>query len=171
VRLDDFVPRFQFHEVHTRRIAAPPEQVYEAVWEVRADEIAFFRLLVWLRRGGRNTPLSILNPGTRAPLLEVATRTGFTLLADDRPRELVIGMAVIGTRDAPDSAFAAMNFLITPDGDASLVRTETRIFANSDRARRRFGWYWRLIYPGSAFIRRMWLRAIGRRALRPPQRP
>lgn len=171
MRLDDFVPVWQFHEVHSRRIDAPPERVYEALRAVRAGEIPFFLFLVWLRRFGRNTPQSILNPGNAEPLLDVATRTGFTLLADEPPRELVIGMAVIGRRDAPDSAFAAMNFFVTPDGAGSLVRTETRIFANSDRARRRFGLYWRVIYPGSAFIRRMWLRAVERRALTPPLRP
>ena len=58
-----------------------------------------------------------------------------------------------------------MNFLVTPDGPASsIVSTETRVFANSPEARRRFAAYWRAIYPGSALIRRMWLRAIDRRA-------
>ena len=58
-----------------------------------------------------------------------------------------------------------MNFAITPDGpDRSFVSTETRVFANSPSARRRFAVYWRFIYPGSAIIRRMWLRAIQRRA-------
>jgi hypothetical protein len=61
-----------------------------------------------------------------------------------------------------------MNFLVTPDGqDGSFVSTETRVFANNAAARRRFAAYWRLIYPGSAMIRRMWLRAIVRRALSP----
>jgi hypothetical protein len=171
VLLDDFVPLWQFHEVHSRRIAAPPARVYEALRAVRAGEIPFFLVLVWLRRFGRKIPQSILNPGNREPLLDVATRTGFTLLADEPPREIVIGMAVIGRRDAPDSAFAAMNFLVTPDGAGSLVRTETRVFANGEQPRRRFARYWRVIYPGSALIRRMWLRAVERRALRPQPRP
>jgi hypothetical protein len=58
-----------------------------------------------------------------------------------------------------------MNFLVTGDGaGGSRVSTETRVFANSVPARRRFAAYWRVIYPGSAIIRRMWLRAIARRA-------
>jgi len=40
----------------------------------------------------------------------------------------------------------------------------SRAYANSPPARRRFAAYWRVIYPGSAIIRRMWLRAIERRA-------
>jgi hypothetical protein len=66
----------------------------------------------------------------------------------------------------PGFALATMNFLVTPDGSGgSLVSTETRVFANSASARRQFAAYWRIIYPGSAIIRRMWLRAIERRAI------
>lgn len=58
-----------------------------------------------------------------------------------------------------------MNFLVTPDEHGgSNIATETRVFANSDSARRRFAIYWRIIHPGSDIIRRMWLRAIKRRA-------
>jgi hypothetical protein len=113
-------------------------------------------------------------------LIDVATRSGFLSLADDRPTELVIGTAVVappGMRGtltpeafqkelAQGFALATMNFLVSPDGpNGSLVSTETRVFANSDSARRQFAAYWRVIYPGSAIIRRMWLRAISRRAM------
>src|SRR3970282_2309180 len=65
----------------------------------------------------------------------------------------------------PGFALATMNFSVTPDGlGGSVVSTETRVFANSASARRRFAAYWRIIYPGSAIIRRMWLRALPRRA-------
>jgi hypothetical protein len=65
----------------------------------------------------------------------------------------------------PGFTLATMNFVVTPDGgNGSVVSTETRVFANSAPARRRFAVYWRVIYPGSAIIRRMWLRAIQRRA-------
>ncbi len=179
-RLDQFAPAWQFREVHTLRVAAPPARVFEAIRAVRADEIRLFRTLTWIRRAGRSAPPSILNAGSTESLIEVATRSGFVRLADDGPRELVIGAVVAapaGVRGAltpdnfqktfpPGFALATMNFLVTPDGpDASIVSTETRVFANSGAARRRFAVYWRLIYPGSAIIRRMWLRAIERRAV------
>ena len=58
-----------------------------------------------------------------------------------------------------------MNFRIE-DVDAShcSLTTETRVYAAGPRALRGFATYWRMIYPGSAIIRRMWLRAIKRRA-------
>jgi hypothetical protein len=178
-RLDEFMPVWQFNERHTITVAAPPERVFEAIRNVRANEIALFKTLTWIRRGGRRVSESILNAGDSVPLLEVATRSGFIYLADEAPRELMIGTVVLAPREgrgaltpetfkaqlAPGSAVAAMNFRVTPIGlDSSLVSTETRVFANNPSARRRFGRYWRLIYPGSALIRLMWLRAVERRA-------
>ena len=66
---------------------------------------------------------------------------------------------------APGVAKAVMSFRIEPDGEGTwLVSTETRVHATDASARRRFARYWFLIRPGSGFIRRMWLRAIKRRA-------
>jgi hypothetical protein len=178
-RLDEFMPVWQFRESHTIDVAAPPAQVFDAIKRVRADEILFFRTLTWIRRGGRALPPGILNAGTRESLIDVALKGGFVRLAEDSSRELVIGTVVVapaGTRGTltpevfrrklpPGFALAAMNFLVAPDGAGnSRVNTETRVFANSPGAARRFAPYWRLIYPGSAMIRRMWLRAIKRRA-------
>ena len=178
-RLDEFAPAWQFREVHTLRIAAPPAVVFDAITRLRADEIFLFRTLTWIRRGGRPAPRSILNPGDATPLIDVATSTGFLRLAHDEPRELVIGAMVAappgpghrltagGYREPqpPGTALATMNFLVSPDGGhGSIVSTETRVHANDARSRRLFAGYWRIIYPGSALIRRMWLRAIERRA-------
>ncbi len=183
-RLDEFAPVWQFHERHTIRIATPPSRVYDAIKRVRADEITLFGTLTWIRRGGQPLPEGILNAGSRAPLIDVATENGFVRLVDDPPRELVIGTVVVtppGTRGTltpelfqttlpPGFALATMNFLVTPDGaNGSIVSTETRVYASSASARRRFAPYWRVIYPGSAIIRRMWLGAIARRAMRAEQ--
>jgi hypothetical protein len=180
-RLDEFAPAWQFREIHSTAVAAPPARVFEAIKHVRADEILLFRTLTWIRRGGRQLPDSILNAGDSTPIIDLATRTGFVRLAEDAPRELVIGTIVVAPPDArveitpevfrqpmpPGFAVATMNFLVRPDGaGGSRVSTETRVFATSDAARRRFAMYWRVIYPGSALIRRMWLRAIGRRVER-----
>lgn len=181
-RIDEFMPVWQFSEHHSIEIAAPPARAFEAMKGVRADEIFLFRALTWIRRGGRPLPESILNAGKGDPLIDVATRSGFVTLAEDPPRELVIGTIVkapASTRCTlnadvfrrplpPGFALATMNFLVTPNASGgSIVSTETRVFANSPPARRAFAMYWRVIYPGSALIRRMWLRAIRRRATSP----
>jgi hypothetical protein len=153
--LDKAVPRWQFDERHEIRIAAPPERIYSAIRLVTAGEIRFFQILTNIRCLGRCREESILHAPDAKPILDVATHGGFRILLDDAPRELVIG-----TRVAPQ-ALAVMNFRIEPDG---LVTTETRVFASTDAARRKFAVYWRLIRPGSGIIRRSWLEAIKRRA-------
>jgi hypothetical protein len=63
-------------------------------------------------------------------------------------------------REAP-LAKIAMNFrLVERDAAHCTVITETRVYAGGAPAVRRFAAYWRAIYPGSALMRHMWLRAI-----------
>jgi len=176
-RLAEFAPVWQFREVHRLLIEAAPERVYRAIKTVTARDIRFFRALTWLRRLGRPGPLGVLNPAPDLPLLEVATQSGFLLLADEPGREVVVGTVVIAPPGAARSvtaeqyrklagsgwAKATMNFLIERRGAGCLVTTETRVQATDDRTRRRFRVYWTLIYPGSTLIRRMWLRPLERR--------
>ena len=160
-RLDDLVPIWQFHEKHEIDVAAPPERAFDAIRKVTADEIALFHTLTSIRRFGRPGPESILNaPGSR-PLLDVALKTSFVLLADDAPREIVLGTRI------SHGTLAAMNFLVTPNGrGGSTITTETRIYSDSRLNAQQFAVYWRVIHPGSDIIRRMWLRAIRDRAQR-----
>jgi len=66
--------------------------------------------------------------------------------------------------DRPGVSKAVMNFRIEEDGSSGCrLITETRVFSIGESARRRFGIYWRLIYPGSSLIRTMWLDAVRRR--------
>jgi hypothetical protein len=183
-RLDELMPVYQFAELHEIRVPASREETYRAIWKVRADEILLFRTLVTLRRFGRSGPESILNPSEHLPILDVATRTTFVVLADDPGTEILVGTAVVAPRGwrsnhrltaaafkhlkEPGFALATMNFHLEDDGpNACRVTTETRVYATDAWTKRRFASYWRVIYPGSALIRRMWLRAIRQRVERP----
>lgn len=184
-RLDEFAPVWQFREFHTIEVDAQPARVFEAIKQVRPDEIRLLRTLVWIRRGGQPAPENIQNAAREhESMIDVATHSTFVLLADDAPRELVVG-TIVGAppgmrppltpeffkKPLPEGfALATMNFLVTPNGPShSLLSTETRVFASGSSARRRFAAYWRIIYPGSAIIRRMWLHAIQRRATNPDE--
>lgn len=154
--LDQIVPRWQFAERHEIRIDAPPDRIFAAIREVTPREIRLFKTLTVIRRLGGDGRESIINAPDDEPILAVATRTGFHLLVDDTPRELVFG-----TRVAPGSS-AVMNFRVESDGR---LTTETRVaLAPSGSTRRVFAVYWRIIRPGSGIIRRSWLEAIKRRA-------
>jgi hypothetical protein len=185
-RLDAFVPAWQFGEFHELSVNASPERVYAAIEAVRADDIRLFRTLTWIRRLGRSAPEGILSPSQR-PILEVASTSGFLRLADEPPREILLGIVIVADPHEramkaialrrpetfapphlPGLCLVGMNFLIRPDGlGGSIVSTETRVFATDDAAHRAFATYWRTIYPGSALIRRGWLRAIKQHAEQP----
>lgn len=191
-QLDAAVPEWQFGELHSTRIRASAAAVAAAIDAVTAGEIRGFRALTWIRNPrlpGSRQPASILAPPADRPILAVATGAGFAELCRV-PGELVLGTLVIAPRgpvpqvppepgvaafaalSAPGYAKAAMNFLWREEGDGWIrLSTATRIAATSPGARRRFAAYWRLIYPGSAYLRRTWLAAIRRRAERAPGPP
>jgi len=175
--LDRLLPDYDVHEVHSIRVRAHPLAIHRALFEVTANEVWLFRALMTVRGLGARG-----SDGSR-PLVEGAQAGGFAILADEPGRELVLGVMgrfwqlrqrAIQPIDSPgaftsfaDPGFtrAAMNFLIEPQDDgACRLTTETRVRATDARARRAFRAYWTLVHPGSAFIRRMWLRAIRRRA-------
>jgi hypothetical protein len=182
-KLDEWMPEWQFNEVHSLRIHASPEQVYKAMRTVTADEIFLFRTLTWIRNPRLSAqPENILNPPEKKPILEVAMAGGFRLAGDEPPHETVLLTVVLwdgktrpATRDAvgirdtlmhtPGNAVAGINFLIHDEGGGwCTLSTETRVLATDDAARRQFTRYWRVIYPGSWLLRVTWLRAIRARA-------
>lgn len=118
-------------------------------------------------------------------VLQNFIKAGFLLLAEESDREIVLGRIGQFWRltggesprvpdphafiafDRPGFAKVAANFHVEVQREGSTsVSTETRIAATDASARAKFAAYWTLIYPGSALIRREWLRAIGLRALR-----
>jgi hypothetical protein len=180
-RLDDFLPDYQFREYHELVVQAPPERVAAAAREVSFGDMPAAVWLMRLRRlaGGR--------PGAghvdRRPILEIMARpgSGFLPLDVSNPREIVYGM--VGrpwTNERPPRVSTAEGFQAfhTPGhirvafdihivdlGEGRVrVSTETRTLGNDDASRRVFARYWRLIYPGSAIIRGVWLEAIASKA-------
>lgn len=97
-RIDEFAPWFQFEEFHERTVRATPEHVDRAIRSVPAEEIRLFRLLTWIRNPRRpwiREPENILNPPSKVPILDVATRSGFVMLSDEPGREIVLGTLVV----------------------------------------------------------------------------
>ena len=177
--LDEFLPDYDVNEIHSTRIAAPPDAVMAAVRSLTAREVPVLVALMAVR----TLPARLRGRRRRAregTILEGFLRGGFVTLAD-RPHELVVGgvgrfwrasaevrrvsAADFTAFQEPGYAKAAFNMHAeaTPGGGTRLT-TETRILGTDDHARRSFRRYWLVIYPGSAAIRRAWLRGIRRRA-------
>ena len=185
--IDEILPAYDFHEVHATLVHAPPVAVFRAIEETTPAEIPLFRALMGLRA----LPARLAGRGRgeldgAKPLLDQALGAGFVLLGEAPDRELVIGTIgrfwqltgsasprvadawAFRSFDEPGYARAVMNFAVGERRQAGgvIVRTETRIHVPDPDARKQFARYWRVINPGSALIRRMWLRAIKRRAER-----
>ncbi len=180
-RLDKFLPECQFREYHETTVQAPVDRVVEAARQV---SFADMPAAVWLMRvrdlaGGR-APDEHRSP---RPILEMMAQpgTGFLPLDVSDPREIVYGM--VGkpwTNEPPPPVRTAEQFLSFAEPGQIRVAfniriveeaprrvrlsTETRTLGNDAQARRLFSRYWRIIYPGSAIIRRVWLDAIAARA-------
>jgi hypothetical protein len=122
-----------------------------------------------------------------APVLAAFLRAGFILLGERPGAEIAAGavgrfwrpagnqpVALRAREDfvsfaAPGYAKGAMSFLVRPERGGSLVVTETRVAGTSPDATRAFRLYWLAIRLGSGAIRRSWLAAIRRRAIRSAQ--
>lgn len=181
------MPIYYFNEVNAIFVQAAPDQVFRAIKEVPPADVPLFRSLLWIRtlpmrltiRGG-------LRFANTRPLLEQLLGAGFTLLAEEANRELVVGrvgqfwklwggsspqfseLEEFLTFDLANYAKVATNFYLDPRYRRSCVKlsTETRIYATDSISRKKFATYWRVIYPGSALSRRELLKAIKRRAER-----
>jgi hypothetical protein len=180
VPLDEFLPEYDFNEVHSTRVRAAPAEVLAAARALTSREVPLARALMAVR----TLPARLRGPQREidTPIVDGFLGAGFALLAE-RSDELVLGgvgrfwlPSASVRRIAPEGfagfgepgwAKAAFNFEVSPaPGGGTLVVTETRIRGTDEAARRSFGRYWRVIHPGSALIRRAWLRAIRRRAER-----
>jgi hypothetical protein len=177
--IDRYLPVFDFNEVHSRVVHAPAGRVYEALLTADLRRPVIIRILMGLRSlPGRFSGLA--GDGERVTLRSVDT-AGFTLLGEDPPREILVGVegrfwtlipdmcsaeATDFENPVPEGlARAVWNFSVEPLAEArSLLKTETRIQCGDEASRRRFARYWLLVRPGSGLIRRAILRHVARTA-------
>jgi hypothetical protein len=184
--LDEFLPDFDFSEHHTTRVAASTERTAAAARDLSARDTPMTLGLMALRRLPARLKARFAggDPGPRpspGPVLDQMERAGFVKLAE-RPGEVVfgvvgrfwelggalrpVGAAEFAAFAEPGHAKAVIDFRVEPAPGGCELSTETRIHLTDEAARRRFARYWRVVHPGSALIRREWLRAIRRRAER-----
>ena len=160
--LSELLPEYDFGERHAVAVDAPPERVFDAVRAVTLRETPVALGLVRLRG---------IKASADRPILEGAM-PWFRVLAEERDRELVLGSVGQpwklrgGDRheweDSPPRGYAKMVVNFAYDGHE--LSTETRVALTDEASRRKFRRYWLAIRPFSGLIRRLWLRAIKRRA-------
>ena len=163
--LSDVLPEYHFAERHSLAVDAPRERIWAVARETTLGELPVVRALFRLRG---------LPAAAERPLLDLP---GFGVLAEEPGRELVIGAvgrpwSVRGgiVTDADFAAFAAPGYAkmaMDLRVEHGRVSSETRVFLTDAESRSKFARYWVVIRPFSALIRRLWLRAVARRAIRP----
>jgi hypothetical protein len=155
------------------------DRVLEAVRNVSLADMPLAVFLMRLRSiaGGVFTA----SEPDQSPVLNFEPGGGFLPLDVSNPNELVFGMTGRPwSNEPPPDVITPEQFLafhdpghirvafdirVVDEGNGKIVvSTETRTLGNDDEARRVFARYWRIIYPGSAIIRRVWLDAIITRA-------
>ena len=179
--LNDYMPIYEVNEFHSELVHASPQHVYSAMKETTFAEVKVFSVLMQIRRAAAGKFTRVR--GADIPIFTLLSRpgSGFVQIAEDPEHEIVLGTAgrfwstgaarSVQTRNdflafnEPGSAKSVFNIKLKDVGNGwTRVTTETRALGNDPSARRKMAAYWRVIYPGSATIRRMWLRAIKTRA-------
>ncbi len=190
--LDKYLPRYDFTEVHTIKVKASPETAYRAVMDTTLGEInGLVNFLFYLRAlpeklAGREEGFTGLAAGKS--LIGQMTENSFVKI-EETPRELVFGMIIPGSIgrvwkksselkdyllspeeflafNKPEFLHVIANLMVqeTETPGVVTVYTESRTMGLSEKARKSFRLYWALIRPWSGLIRRLWLKAIKRRA-------
>jgi len=166
----------------TAKVAAAPEQAFEAVMTVSASEMPLASGLFLMRMlPASRRQRAAAAAGRKRPLIDALMGTpGFLHLEGPegnwgafgyvgKPWTLRGGARRLTREeyeafDEPGYAKVATDFVATADGAGSLLSTTTRIHLTDEQARRAFRRYWLAVKWGSWAVRKDWLRAARRRA-------
>ncbi len=173
--LDEVIPEYEVVERHGIRVAAPLAIAFEAACEMNLQQSAIIRAIFRTRELflGSQTEREVRPQG----LAQQAGTWGWGVLAEQPGREIVFGgvtqpwLASPAFRALPPDEFhgfhepgfvkIAWTLRADPiDATNSIVRTETRAVTTDPISRAKFRWYWSLVMPGTALIRRMGLRLV-----------
>ena len=180
--LDRFMPRFEVAERHETVVDAPAATTWIAAKELDLGQSrivkTIFRGREILMRSEPRADGKELQPG---PLLEQTLALGWSVLAEDPGREIVVGSITkpwtadpsfqavapddFATFDEPGYVKIAWTLSVEAlEGERSIFRTETRVATTDADSRRRFRRYWAVFSPGILLIRRQSLGIVRRNA-------
>src|SRR5688572_26186993 len=83
--IDRYMSEFQFVERHSRMMTAAPEAIWDAILNVSAREVRLLLPFMALRT------LRFRSSRADRPVIETARASGFLLLAENPPHEIVLG--------------------------------------------------------------------------------
>jgi hypothetical protein len=185
--IDDFLPKYDVVENHQIVVRATAEKTYGAIRTADLGGAIPVKVLLAIRAlpgalaSGARGLSRLRQRGSQRIRLEDFEHTGFSVLAENPPRELLIGL--VGAFWKPSgglcstdaghfrgpqekgTARAAWNFAVDDLADGTVrLSTETRVETADPGSARSFRAYWLIVRPGSGLIRRYMLKAIRREA-------
>ena len=180
-KIDSIMPTYSFNEYHEVLIKSSPDKVKTALKRMHVRDIPAVNFLMMLRGipadKEEKDKLSALNQNESTfqtqdfnyfvmDSIELLTvMLVKTTAKNDPPRMRTIEQFMSFQKTGYIKV--ALNFRIIPlENGSTLVTTETRNQGLTPEDRRTFGRYWRVIYPGSAIIRRLWLEALAKKSKR-----
>ncbi|MGV7927498.1 MAG: hypothetical protein AB2L13_01115 [Spirochaetota bacterium] len=185
-KIDALVPDYSFNEYHEVRIQASPERVKQTLRVTGVKDIPAARLLMKIRgiadddvdlsdRAAKNTTgpdtfstpdfnFFVVDPGEFITVMIIKSSMIANNPDKPAPPEITTLEQFISFNE-PGYVKVAANFRFIGTGnEETLLSTETRVQGIRHTDSRVFGRYWRIIYPGSAIIRRVWLDTIKKKA-------
>ena len=185
-QIDSLLPDFSFNEFHEVRVNASLEKIKQVLQVTGVKDIPAAHLLMKIRGiADDDVDLSDRASNNLVGSNTVSTPDfNFFIVAPDEWITLMILKSVIITNNAnqpappeiatldqftafnePGYVKVAVNFrFISTNNQETILTTETRNHGITHKDNRVFGYYWRIIYPGSAIIRRLWLDTIKKKA-------
>lgn len=176
--IDSFAPSPDATETHRVAIKASRQTVYRTLWTGDLGGSPIIKLLLTFRA----LPQFVAHPCRAWPrkreiTLQTLIDSGFGLLAEKPPEEIVLGvtgrfwrptgnLSPFNRKDFDKAvpaglARAVWNFSVseTVNGQ-TILQTETRIICGDPASRRKFLAYWLLVRPFSGLIRLIMLRRV-----------
>ena len=178
--IDDYLSSYDVAARYQSNVRAPAAHVYQVVRRMDMSESALIRMLFRLREFPAISKTRDSHQGLGLTLDDLL-RSGFILLAEDAPREILLGvvgrfwtssgciqrMDADGFRAFDENGFAkaVWNFSLSErETGLTDLATETRVRCLDDESRRKFRLYWTLIGPFSGLIRKETLRVVRQQA-------
>lgn len=179
LEIDTLLPDYYFNEYHEVVINTPVEKIKQVLRTTSVSDIPVIHFLMKIRgiAGDKNMSDKVTN-NQQNP--DSFSTPDFNFIVAN-PSEFFTMMIIRASAKTPppeittaeqfrtfnESGYVkvAINFrFISLSNGQTLLSTETRNLPITKKDCRIFGSYWRIIYPGSAIIRRAWLNTLARKA-------
>jgi len=175
--IDALLPDYSFGEYHEVVADASPEDVKRAFKTMAVSDVPVIRLLTKIRGIDDEKAVRYASKNTeRSDTFSTPNFNFFVIDSTEMVTVMLLNVSLSGTAPPvktleefrafhkPGYIKVAINFRFIPQRNGqTLVSTETRNEALTREDARIFARYWRVIYPGSAIIRRLWLDELAKR--------